>query len=215
MDRIDEPQNERSRRTRQAILDAVWELLEERGADQLSMASIAQKAGVSRRAIYLHFASRGELLIALHSHIDEALDLDASLRPIREAPDAARALDEFAAHLARYHPQFVKIELALDQARRSDPDVAALWEHGSRIWHEGCLELTAWLEREDRLAEPWTIETAADLLWTFMTAHVIEHLTTNRGWSHDEYAQRLAIILRRTLVRPASGEGECNDRHRP
>lgn len=62
---ISAPQNARSRRSRAALLDATRELITEGGFDALTMAAAADRAGVSRRAVYLHFATRAELVTAL------------------------------------------------------------------------------------------------------------------------------------------------------
>lgn len=200
MDRIEEPQNERSRRTRAAVLDATWQLLEELGPEPVTMAAVAERAGVSRRALYLHFSSRAELLVALHAHIDERLDLAASSRPVHEAPDAVSALEEFVAHLARYHPKIQHIDSALLLAKGTDPDVAELVDRGVGIWHDACRRIAQRLADEGRLAEPWTVRTAADLLWTFMFPEVLERLTVDRRWPLNRYRQLLTALLRRTLV---------------
>jgi AcrR family transcriptional regulator len=202
MGRIDAPQNERSRRTRAAILDATWRLLEEGGAEATTMASVAQQAGVTRRALYLHFASRAELLLALHAHVDQALDLDASLQPVREAPDAVARLEAFTAHLARFHPKIRAIDLALLRAKDTDRDVAQLVSQGLDGWLDGCRQLAQDLADEGRLAEPWTPDTAADLLWSFMFPETLERLTITRGWPPERYGELLTVLLRRTLVNP-------------
>ncbi|HSO53579.1 MAG TPA: TetR family transcriptional regulator, partial [Actinomycetes bacterium] len=45
LDAIDRPQNARSRRTRAALLAAARSLLEEQGAEALTMAAVAERAG--------------------------------------------------------------------------------------------------------------------------------------------------------------------------
>jgi AcrR family transcriptional regulator len=202
MDRIDPPQNERSRRTRAAVLDATWKLLEEEGAAGVTMASVASRAGISRRAVYLHFASRGELLLALHEHVDDVLDLESSLRPLREAPDGVTLLKELAAHVARFHPKILRIDRALEGARHSDPDVAKLWEQGLRTWRAGCRRIVQRLADEKRLAKPFTVETAADLLLGLMRHDLLETLVVDRGWPPERYRDTLAEIMIRMLVRP-------------
>jgi AcrR family transcriptional regulator len=56
--------------------------------------AVAREAGVSRQAIYLHFASKAELLTALHLHI-YATDVVPALErhPITDAMTALEALD--------------------------------------------------------------------------------------------------------------------------
>ena len=200
MNRIDEPKNERSRRTRARVLDATWRLLEERGSHGVTMAAVADQAGVTRRALYLHFSSRADLLMALHTHVDETLDLASSVRRVFDAPDGVAALDAFATHLAEFHPRIQAVDDALLRARDTDPDVAALVEHGSRVWMEGCRHITQRLADEGRLAEPWTVDTAADVLWHFMFPDVVRRLRGERTWTLDQHRDLLGVLLRRTLV---------------
>ena len=202
MDRIGSPSNKRSRGTRAALLDAAWRLLEQAGGEALTMAAIAESAGVSRRALYLHFASRGQLLMALLDHVDETLDLAASLRPLQQAPDAVTALDALAAHIAGYHSRLVAVARAIDRVRHDDPDAAALWDRSTGAWYRGCEAVAMALATEGHLAEPWTPATAADLMWALMSVELVDDLTMDRGWSTEQLAQRLRVVLRRTLLRP-------------
>jgi len=198
---ITEPQNARSRRTCGALLAAARELLEEQGFESVTMAAVAARAGVSRRAVYLHFSSRAELLTAVFSYLGEREDIAGSLRRVWEAPDAVAALEEWAWHLARVHPRILAVARAADRVRRSDPDAAAFWDRSMGNWQAGCRQLVAWLEREGRLAPPWTVDTAADMLWALMSFDVLEGLLVDRHWSPERYAEHLAVLFRSTFVR--------------
>ena len=201
MDRIESPLNERSRRTRAAILTATWEVLEDEGGRAVSLAEVARRAGVSRRAIYLHFGSRSELITALHEHVDEVLDLQASIEPVLNARDAVTTLDEFAGHLARYHPKILAIDRAVVHGRRFDPDLAELYERGLAVWRSGCVAIAQRLADEAKLAAPWTVETAGDMLLALMRDEVVETLVVERGWTEEQHRTLLATLFRRTFVR--------------
>lgn len=200
MTRIDHPQNRRSQETRAAILDATWRLLEQRGAADTTMAAVAEAAGVSRRAMYLHFASRGELFLALRETVDERLDLERSVRPVTEAPDAVQSLDAWARHVVTYHSRIASIMRAVDRIRHEDPDAEALWNEARGRWYEGCEWLATRLADEARLAPPWTVATAADLLRALMAVDLIDELGTERGWGEQLLTERLQLVARRTLV---------------
>src|SRR6266702_6574867 len=103
LEQIEQPRNARSRRTRAALLAAARALLEEHGPGRLPMTAVAERAGVSRRAAYPHFPSRADLLIELFGYVSEQEGLAGSLKLVRQARDAAAALDEWASHLARFH----------------------------------------------------------------------------------------------------------------
>lgn len=196
-----DPRNARSRRTREALLAAARSLIESEGLAGLTMGAVAQRAGVSRRAVYLHFSSRAELITALFAYVNQTEDLAGSVRPVADAPDGEQALVEWAKHLARYHPRLIAIGRALQRAQDSDPDAGAHWELVTRDWHDHCRTLAARLEAEGRLAPPWTVDTAADMLWALMSFDVLEGLLVERGWSEQQLAERLAAMFRATFVR--------------
>src|SRR4051812_30169907 len=52
----------RSAQTRKRILDAVHDLLHEGSFHERTVEEVAERAGVSRATLYLHFASRLELI---------------------------------------------------------------------------------------------------------------------------------------------------------
>jgi AcrR family transcriptional regulator len=197
---IAEPQNARSRRTSAALLAATRELLEEQGFEALTMAAVAARAGVSRRAVYLHFSSRAELVTALFGYLGQTEDIAGSLRRVWQAPDATAALEEWARHLARIHPRLLPVARAADRVRRSDPDAAAFWNHSMGNWQAGCRRLVAWLDQEGRLVAPWTVDTAADMLWALMSFDLLEGLLVDRHWSPERYAEHLAVVFRNTFV---------------
>lgn len=51
---------------RDALLDAAWRFIAERGADALTLAEVAQLGGVSKPVAYDHFGDRAGLLCALY-----------------------------------------------------------------------------------------------------------------------------------------------------
>jgi AcrR family transcriptional regulator len=200
------PRNARSRRTRAALLDAARALLEEQGAESLTMAAVAERAGVSRRAVYLHFASRAELLTELFGYVSEQEGLARSLEPVWQAPDAAAALDQWARHLSRFHPRILAIALAIQRVRRVDADAAEHWKLVMADQQACCHRLASWLAREHRLAAPWTVESAADMLWALMSFDLLEELLVDRGWSPRRYRTHLAALLRSTFLRDARSQ---------
>jgi AcrR family transcriptional regulator len=66
-----EPQQERSRSTRRALLDAAVTCISELGWTGATVAVIAERAGVSRGAAQHHFPTREDLVVALVGHLGE------------------------------------------------------------------------------------------------------------------------------------------------
>jgi AcrR family transcriptional regulator len=169
------------------------------------MAAVADRAGVTRRAVYLHFASRAELVDSLFAYVAEAEGLEESLARVWEAPDAVAALDGYAAHLARYHVRVIAVDRAVESVQRVDEDAAAHRRRVSAAKLASCRRLSDRLAAEGRLAEPWTPETAADMIYALSTSDVVESLTSDRGWPRQEFAERLAVLLKSTFATATAG----------
>lgn len=198
---VDEPQNARGRRTREALLSAARRLVEERGFESVTLAAVAEAAGVSHRALYLHFHSRSDLLTTLYRHLGVTEDLASSLARVWQSPDAVSALSEWAAHIARSHPRILAINRAIERARFTDPDAAALWDLTMRNWLKSCRRLAAWLDDEGSLSQLWSVQSAADMLWTLMSWDVTERLVVSRKWSERRYAEMYGDLLLSTFTR--------------
>lgn len=199
---IAEPVNARSRRTRTALLSAARAILAERGFEALTMTAVADRAGVTRRAAYLHFAARADLVGALFDYVAEAEGLAASLRPVWDAPDAVAALDQWAAHLARYHARLLPIDRALQRVRHDDADAAAHYARVSGAQLANCQRLAQRLRQEGRLAAPWTVASARDMLYALTSSEVIGALTEDRAWPPERVGEHLAIVFRSALAAP-------------
>lgn len=197
---IAEPANARSRRTRAALLAAAHAILEEHGFEALTMTTVAQRAGVTRRAAYLHFPTRSELVRALFDHVAETEGLAQSLKPVWTAPDSVAALDEWARHLARYHTRLLAVDRALQRIWRDDPDAAG---HRRRVAREklaNCRRLVRRLVAEGRLARTWTPATATDMLYALISSDMIEALIIDRRWSRSRLGELLGVVFRSTFV---------------
>jgi AcrR family transcriptional regulator len=57
--------------TRERILDVSLDLFTDQGFDGTSMREIAERLGITKPAIYYHFGSKEEILMALHLRLHE------------------------------------------------------------------------------------------------------------------------------------------------
>jgi AcrR family transcriptional regulator len=58
--------------TRERILDVALDLFTEQGFDGTSLRQIAEQLGVTKAALYYHFTSKDDILMALHLRLHEA-----------------------------------------------------------------------------------------------------------------------------------------------
>ncbi|UGQ11034.1 TetR/AcrR family transcriptional regulator [Yinghuangia sp. ASG 101] len=98
---------------RQKILEAAYEVFEERG-EGLSMQQVADRVGVTQPALNYYFGNRDELLLAVLEH-REALATAAS-----EAVDRSWRLQESVRHTIE-HPGLAKLFVSL-AATSADPE---------------------------------------------------------------------------------------------
>ena len=200
---IEEPRNARSRRSRTALLRATRELVEEHGVAAATMAAVAERAGVSRRAVYLHFTSRGELISELFDYLNEVEELEGRFAPVGDAPDAVTALEVFARCHAEFMVRILAVSRAVEREAHTDPDAARHWETTVHWRHATNRALISRLDDEGVLAPGWTVGTATDMLLALLSNEVTGTLLDDRGWTPEQVGAHMALLLRSTFV--ASG----------
>jgi AcrR family transcriptional regulator len=189
-------------KTRDRILEATWRLMVERVGRDVRMGDVAKGAKVSRQAVYDHFGSRAELMVATVRYGDGVLGLDERLRRYRVAGSGVGRLETYVEFWGNYIPEIYGIARALLAERETDGAVAAAWDDRMRAVHDACRDIIEKLRRDGTLAPGWpTDEEAADLLWTMLSIRNWESLTRERGWSVDHYVDRMRELTKRVLVR--------------
>lgn len=185
--------------TRRRILEATRSVIEIEGASA-PVERVAEAAGVSRRAVYLHFASRTELLLALVAHVDETGELPERAARVWAAGSGVAALAEFVRLNARYNAEIAGVARALDESRRSDAAARAAWDDRMSGRRRACRRLVRWLERDGVLDEVWSVPSAADLVWALTNVPCWRDLVVERGWSNQRFERSVTRALRRALL---------------
>jgi AcrR family transcriptional regulator len=187
--------------TRERILDATWQMMEESPGHAIRMADIAKAAGVSRQAVYLHFSNRADLLIATTRHMDDVLKIQDRLEPTRNAASGRQRLGLFIAVWGSYLPQIAGVARALLVMRETDAEARAAWDDRMAAMREGCAAAIKALAAEEDLADGWTIDTGTDLLCTMLSFQSWDQLTTGCGWTNEDYIARLSRQAERSFAR--------------
>lgn len=87
---------------RRQILDAAASLAVEHGLDNVSIAQVADSAGIAKGSIYLHYASRGELIDALQADLwRKMLDRPNEIVAADELTWGQR-MDDIVGHLVEF-----------------------------------------------------------------------------------------------------------------
>lgn len=189
--------------TRERILESARRLLVERGYHGVGLEEVARDAGVSRQALYLHFKSKSELLVAMAQYNDESIGIPEILRPEREAKTALEALDAGIAAYGVIEPQIYDVASVIYASRRSDEAAEAAWQDRMAVRWDNIRGVIERLQAEGLLADGWTVDEAADLVWALLSVHTYEYLVVEQRWPIDRLVARLQTILRTILVAEA------------
>ena len=165
------------------------------------MRDVADAAGVSRQAVYDHFGSRAELMVATARYGDEVRGLEERLRGYRLAVSGVERLEAFIEFWGNYIPEIHGIARALLAARESDRAVAAAWDDRMRVVQEACRDIVGRLQRDGMLAPGWSPEEAGEMLWSLLSIGNWENLTLERGWDVSLYVTRMQQLTKRAFVR--------------
>lgn len=187
--------------TKSRILEAARALLEDHAGKGVRMSDIARKAGISRQAVYLHFPARADLLVALTRHMDEMLGLGERLAPSRAAKTGIERLNAYIVFWGEYVPHISGVAQALVSLQDSDAAAAEAWGDRMSAMREGCEAAIATLEREQNLADHWSVEAATDMFCSMMSYPVWKQLTVECGWPAQDYINHMQALARATFVK--------------
>ncbi len=172
-----------SKRTQ--ILDAAARLVQREGVKSVTFDAVAAEAGLTKGGLLYHFASREELVRAIHQHLADRWEADlvaAAGKPAAEASPAER----LAAYARVTAQSATRAELLFMVEGSTTPEHAAPWDAVMERWAPPAAGAASDSEALDR----FVARLAADGLWLY------ESVT----------GQRLDAGLRRALAeRIASG----------
>ena len=175
--------------------------MEERRGRGVRMSDVAKTAGVSRQAVYLHFASRAELLVATARYLDQVLGLDERLRRFRAVTTGVERLEAYVDFWGNYIPEVYGMARAMLADRETDEAATAAWDDRMGAVYASCRQIVEALHRDGTLAIEWSPDEAADLLWTMLSIRNWESLTIERGWPTSRYVGQMQELTKRAFVR--------------
>ncbi|MEN3533479.1 helix-turn-helix domain-containing protein [Microbispora sp. ZYX-F-249] len=214
MDTVKRPDKraERSRRTREKIIEAARELFVAQGYGATSLQEVADRAGVAVQTVYFVFGNKRTLFKDV---VDTSIAGDAE--PVatmdrewfRAACAAPTAAGQLRAHvrgtgeiLGRVAPLIPMIE----SAGAADPQIAAQWPDGPDpryvVQHAAARALVA----KPGARPGVSAEMAADLLFCLLSPQLYLLFVQDRGWSPDRWEEWAYNTLAAQLC---ADPGEC------
>ncbi|NUU24518.1 MAG: TetR/AcrR family transcriptional regulator [Streptomycetaceae bacterium] len=130
MEHAARPAETRGAETRDRIIVAATDCIRRWGIRRVSMNDVAQQAGVSRRTVYLHFADREDLVLAVLTRISE-LTVAAVEPLVRARPTLADQVAEAAVHVHALGPS--DLQLGLGFRPGESEDATLLLAHSDRV----------------------------------------------------------------------------------
>lgn len=180
-------------RRRQAIVDAVEQLLRGRTIAQLSVEDIAAEAGISRSGFYFYFESKYAALAEALTDVADAIERAAGEFLDDTDRDPADYAAEALAGVARLWREHADLMVAIVDAAHSDAGARALWD----AWRARFLEGIARAIRTERDAGRATLDGASpeELARALLTMNLgVFYDDARRGVSDAEAERSVAAL---------------------
>jgi hypothetical protein len=156
--------------------------------------------------VYATFGNKRAILSRL---IDVSLVGDEKPVPLleREGPRAVmnetnqhRQVELFAEDIYEIMSRMTPIFEIMRAAAKTETEIAGMYENilNSRV--QGLMAFVRALMENGPLRDDVTAEEAAETVWVLTSADVITLMTTNRGWSAEQYKRWLTNMLIRFLL---------------
>jgi AcrR family transcriptional regulator len=196
-----ELRNEAANATRRRVLNAAKTLFVRHGIDGVTIAQIADKAGVAASTVYATYKSkegilRGLLRAALFGpRFEEA---QAKLAGVTDPV----ALIRLSAHIARAIYEGESSELGLMRgASAYSPALRKLEQEFENNRFEMQEERNKLLFAQSKQRSGLALDEARRLLWMYTSRDIYRMLVQEGGWTPDRYQQWLSDTLVNALVR--------------
>jgi AcrR family transcriptional regulator len=201
---ISEVRDQAAADTKRAVLDAARDLFTRQGIDRVTIAAIANKAGVSAPTVYALYKSKEGILRAL---MDTALfgpAFQIAAARLAGVTDPVQLI-ALTAQLARaiYEGEHSALGLVRGASAFSPALRKAEEEFETRRYEmqEARVRL---LYAQAKGMPGLPLEKARQVLWMYTSRDVYRMLVHESGWSPDEYEAWLAETLVNTLVHPSA-----------
>ncbi|MFF0333778.1 TetR/AcrR family transcriptional regulator [Streptomyces fimicarius] len=179
-----------SKRTQ--ILDAATRVVQREGVKSVTFDSVAAEAGLTKGGLLYHFASRDDLIQAIHQHLADRWEADLVAAAGKPAAEATR--DERLAAYTRVAIQSAtRAELLLMLEGSTNTAHAAVWEAVTERWAPppASASASASASADPAALDRFILRLAADGLWLY------ESLTSDRldPAMRQAVAERIADAL--------------------
>jgi AcrR family transcriptional regulator len=194
---VDRRTSNRGDARRDALLAAFDELLRERTLEEVNVAEISRRAGVTRSAFYFYFESKAVAVLALMQGLyDAAADANELLVKAEGAPE--ERIRQAITMLFDSVDRSAHTYRALLEARAASPAVRDMWEAG-RADFAGVIAGMIGTERVAGHAAVGPDEDALAKVLLDLNDHALERHSLGRGPGREQPIDALTHIWLRTI----------------
>ncbi len=192
--------------TRQQIIAAARRLFIEHGYAGATIDAIAEEAGVAAETIFATFGNKRTILaelVRLAVGGDEQpiplLNRPGPQTVLRE-PDPVRKLQLFAQDISTILERVAPLFAIIRVAAKTEPDMADLLKKILNDRLQNMIAVVKSVAARGPLRAGLDEMRAAEIAWTLTSPDVFNLLTTDRGWSKEQYSDWLGESLIRLLL---------------
>ncbi|PJN32574.1 TetR family transcriptional regulator [Streptomyces sp. CB02613] len=118
---------------RSQILEAATRVVQREGVKSVTFDSVAAEAGLTKGGLLYHFASRDDLVLAIHQHLADRWEADLVAAAGKPATEASRD-ERLAAYTQVAIQSATRAELLLMLEGSTDAAHSAVWEAVTERW---------------------------------------------------------------------------------
>ncbi|GGS60436.1 MULTISPECIES: TetR/AcrR family transcriptional regulator [Streptomyces] len=118
---------------RSQILEAATRVVQREGVKSVTFDSVAAEAGLTKGGLLYHFASRDDLVLAIHQHLADQWEADLVAAAGKPATEATRD-ERLAAYTQVAIQSATRAELLLMLEGSTDAAHSAVWEAVTERW---------------------------------------------------------------------------------
>lgn len=186
--------------TRKRILDAAKSLMGCGGIDKVTIADIAERAGVAASTVYAIYKSKEGILRTLMEQSLFGSSFQSAQKLLDSVTDPVRLI-EMTSHVSRaiYESETSDLGL-LRHASGFSPALRKIEQEFERIRYDMQEKRLVMLFKAGKARPDLSLEDARRILWMYTSRDVYRMLVQEGGWSPDRYQEWLSQTLLDALV---------------
>ncbi|MEO5842188.1 MAG: TetR/AcrR family transcriptional regulator [Acidimicrobiales bacterium] len=197
---------EQARQTGDAILAAARRRFLDRGFASTTIASIASDAGVSVDTVYKSFGGKPGLVRAICAHAlagQGPVHAESRSDTLQTTePDPRIIMQGIGRLTAEVAPRIAPILLLIRDAASADSGMAELKSEMEAQRLERMTHNAGNLATAGHLRPDITVESVAEIMWTYSSPELYELLVINRGWSVERFGTFVGDALQAAIIDP-------------